>query len=213
MKDNELIRSLEAFLADGAAHDGDKIPGELELARKFNVSRSAVREALEYFTQLGVLERVRKKGTVRKKPDIEEMGRSLAFQLRMLRCGREEIKGARKMLECATAREVVETVTPVALDQLAAKNRELEAARHDGLRADRIDLEFHRLLLECCGNRLFLIFSQVLTLIFAVEFREKFHSEAAILRSVAAHDEMLRALRRRDLPAFRKLIAAHIAPL
>ncbi|HKO03871.1 MAG TPA: GntR family transcriptional regulator, partial [Candidatus Acidoferrales bacterium] len=41
----EVVAQLERLILDGALRPGDKLPPERELAERFNVSRSAVREA------------------------------------------------------------------------------------------------------------------------------------------------------------------------
>lgn len=57
----EIILQIEHAIAEGDLAEGDRLPGERELAETFGVSRASVREALRVLETLGVL--VARRGT------------------------------------------------------------------------------------------------------------------------------------------------------
>ena len=59
-----LIERFQNYLLDSGLSTGDPIPKEIELAEMFEVSRSDIREVIQHFAQLGLLKRVKKRGTV-----------------------------------------------------------------------------------------------------------------------------------------------------
>jgi len=60
---SQLIKEIRIMLASGEYQINEKLPTEIELAKKFNVSRSSIREALKSLNYLGVLESHTSKGT------------------------------------------------------------------------------------------------------------------------------------------------------
>ncbi len=209
----DLLTRFQAYLTEGGFRPGDRLPGELELAERFGVSRGTIREVITHLSLQGVLERRPNRGTILVRPDAETIGRELAFQLRLLECGREELKAARRMLELALLPETVRCVTAARLDELRRLVDEMETLEGDPEAADRLDLAFHRLLLETPGNRLLSVFAEVIGLLFDREHRQKFQSRAAVQKSVADHRKMLAALVARDGETMAKLMNDHLEPL
>lgn len=59
----EVSRRINAMIANGDLHDGDKLPPERELAETFGVSRTSVREAIRMLSRNGLLRSWRGSGT------------------------------------------------------------------------------------------------------------------------------------------------------
>lgn len=210
---NDLLSRFEAYLVDHGFKAGDRLPGELELAEEFGVSRGTIREIIIHLTLQGVLQRRSKAGTVLTVPGVETIGRELALQLRFLGCGREELKSARLMIESAAIPVLIRCLTPAQADNLNRLIDEMSAAENDPEEADRLDLAFHLELLKITGNRLLEVFAHVLSLLFDRDYRAPFRSAEAIRRSVNSHRAMLDAIRAGDEKRLHTLIEEHIRPL
>ena len=52
----EIVRQVKAMIAEGRLKGGDRLPPERDLAEKFVVSRTSVREALRALESLGLVE-------------------------------------------------------------------------------------------------------------------------------------------------------------
>lgn len=58
-----LFEKIKTEIADGVYKSGEKIPGEKELAEKYNISRQTVRQALSMLEQKALIERKQGSGT------------------------------------------------------------------------------------------------------------------------------------------------------
>jgi GntR family galactonate operon transcriptional repressor len=208
-----MLERFENYLVEEGFAPGDRLPGELELAARFGVSRGSIREIIVHLALLGVLDRAPRRGTVIAVPPAEAIGRVLAFQLRWLGCGREELKSARQMLELAVIPELIRCIAPAQLDKLNDLTDRMSAAENDPEEADRLDLAFHLAMQESARNRLLEVFGHVLSLLFDRKYRMPFHSVEAIRRSVTVHRAMIAAIREKDEGRFAALIKEHIQPL
>jgi len=51
----DIVRQVKALIADGRLNSGDRLPPERELAERFRVSRTSVREALRSLQSRGLI--------------------------------------------------------------------------------------------------------------------------------------------------------------
>ena len=63
MNKTEILQKFREYLTGNGFGPGDKLPGEMELAEQFGISRGDIREVLMHFSHLGLLSRVKKRGT------------------------------------------------------------------------------------------------------------------------------------------------------
>ena len=68
----KIKNRIKKFIEDGEVQPGEKIPTEMELAKKYNASRHTVRKALNLLTQEGKLNREQGVGTFVKKKSKTE---------------------------------------------------------------------------------------------------------------------------------------------
>jgi GntR family transcriptional regulator, transcriptional repressor for pyruvate dehydrogenase complex len=59
----QVMEQIKELIASGKYKPGDKLPTEHELAEKFGIGRSSIREAIKIFNYLGVLKSKAAKGT------------------------------------------------------------------------------------------------------------------------------------------------------
>ncbi|PWL17482.1 GntR family transcriptional regulator [Falsochrobactrum shanghaiense] len=52
---DDVIRQIESLILEGVLRGGDRLPGERELARQFDISRPILREALKHLENAGLL--------------------------------------------------------------------------------------------------------------------------------------------------------------
>lgn len=210
MPKSDLLERFERYILESGLQPGDRLPKETELAERFGASRGTLREAIAYLTAKGVLERRTSRGTVLRVPDAEDIANDLAFQLKLLHCGKAELNSARQILETSIVPSLVRHATPRQIDLLAEVNREMLACTHDRPRADALDLRFHLELFEITGNRLLKIFAQIITVQFEGKLRPPFRDAAAVEISGADHQAMIAAIAARDATALGQAIHDHI---
>src|SRR5207253_9164354 len=69
----EIVRQVKQMIAEGRLKSGDRLPPERDLAEKFVVSRSSVREALRALESLGLVEIRAGEGTVVRQVSVESL--------------------------------------------------------------------------------------------------------------------------------------------
>ncbi len=212
MVQHRLLKEFEHYLVKNFV-SGDRLPGEVELAQHFQVSRATIREIMIHLSFLGVLERTAKRGTFVKIPEAQEIGETLGFQLQASGYGFEEMKQTRLFLEISQAEILINKITPLDFDKLEALTAMMEKSASQPEKADRLDLEFHLALMKVTGNRILTIFSQVMLLMFEKKYRQKFLNAPAAMKSVRDHRSMLKAIRSGELQKLKVLIKKHIQPL
>ncbi len=133
---NAAYTALLAEIRDGQLAPGDRLR-ETELAHRFGVSRTPVREAIRQLEADGLVTHLPRVGaTVRKLEYSEVM----------------ELYEMRVVLECAAARMAARSASDVEIIEIEAIAAEL-ASVGKGTEASRLNRQFHRALLDAAKNR------------------------------------------------------------
>ena len=72
----EIVRQVKAMIAEGRLKSGDRLPPERDLAEKFVVSRTSVREALRALESLGLVEIRPGEGTFVREVSVDALDRA-----------------------------------------------------------------------------------------------------------------------------------------
>src|SRR5437867_8832817 len=95
----EIVRQVKQMIAEGRLKSGDRLPPERDLAEKFVVSRSSVREALRALESLGLVEIRPGEGTFVREVSVESLIEPLALMMFSQRGALAELFGAWCLLE------------------------------------------------------------------------------------------------------------------
>lgn len=149
----QIEEQLMNYILQEPVGIGEKIPNEYELAQRFGVGRSTIREAVKSLATKGIVEVRRGSGTyvvstcsMEKDPlGLEKFTDKYKLAL--------ELFEVRLMLEPEIAALASEYATPEEkeeLKRLCDKTEELYLAGEDHTKAD---VEFHTCIARCSGNR------------------------------------------------------------
>ncbi len=175
---------------------GQRIPNEFELAEKFGVGRSTIREAVKGLVSKGILEVRRGSGTyvVRTAPlDADPLGLSGLQDKYKLAL---ELFDVRLMLEPEIASRAAEYATEDDLSQLKQLCDETEQTYLEGKNHIPKDIEFHTCIARCSKNRVVetlipLINTAVMTfanLTHRLLMQETIETHRAIVNSITDRD-------------------------
>jgi len=144
-----LEEGIETVMTEAADHAGAKLPTERDLADRFQVSRHAIRQALERLETKGSLWRHVGRGTFRgRRTDAELQDDDVTTF-----CSPRHIYDARRMLEPSLASLAAVNATPSQIAEIQASCRRCAAARNmDDYEV--FDEAFHRSVAQASGNPL-----------------------------------------------------------
>src|SRR5256886_5196584 len=108
----EIVRQVKQLIAEGRFKSGDRLPRERELAEKFVVSRTSVREALRALESLGLIAIRPGEGTFVREVSIDALVGPLALMMTSQREAIAELFEARRVLEPAIAAPPAGRATP-----------------------------------------------------------------------------------------------------
>lgn len=208
----QLFEQFEEYLTSSGFSAGDVIAGEVELAERFGTSRGDIREVIQHYARLGLLKRVKKRGTVLQTLNDKGLKESFSFCLRMGGFYFEELKETRMLLESAIAPYILQRITPEKLEELEKNLRFQKKALSDPEHFEKLDQEFHKLLFDCCRNRVLTLFANILSMLFLKQYRKRFLTQEWTAIGHQCHTKILQALKENDLEQFRTLILNHINP-
>ncbi len=151
----DVLKQILEAVKNGRWNPGEKIPGELSLAEKFQVSRNCIREALKALSILNIIEARPGQGTFISEDALcqitnRELTEHLSEKVSVM-----ELMEIRIMLETQTVLWAIERASDDELERLKAI---IEKERQFGRDLSKSSLqpraEFHRILAEIAGNSL-----------------------------------------------------------
>src|SRR3954469_12096092 len=95
----EIVRQIKGMIGEGRLKSGDQLPPERDLAEKFLVSRTSVREALRALESVGLIEIRPGEGTFVREISVDALVEPLALVLLSQREMIGELFEARRLLE------------------------------------------------------------------------------------------------------------------
>jgi GntR family transcriptional repressor for pyruvate dehydrogenase complex len=206
----EIVRQIKSLIADGRLKSGDRLPPERDLAERFRVSRTSVREALRALESTGLIEIRAGEGAFVRRVSVESLIEPLALVILTQREGIAELYEARRLLEPpiaalaarrATAEELGEMVR--ILDEQA---REVAAGR-TGLAQDAA---FHAAIGHAAHNRAITRIVTALMDLLTQTREESLQTPGRPQRSHQDHRQILAAIQGRDEDAARQAMLDHL---
>ncbi len=212
MEKKLLGRRVEDALLDYILQEpieiGQKIPNEYELAEKFGVGRSTVREAVKGLVSKGILEVRRGSGTfVVSTSSLEEDPLGLSrfpdkYKLAL------ELFDVRLMIEPEIAVLACENATEEELDQLQKLCAEVEELCRSGEDHTAKDVEFHTCIARCSKNRVVELLVPVINS--AVVTFANLTQRSLKEETIITHREILDSILRKDAVGARCAMVMHL---
>ncbi len=147
-----IIDEVEGYIISGKLKPGDLLPPERELAERFGVSRTAVREAVKVLSEKGLLDVQQGRGAMVKHHSYDMVVNSLTLCLKLDRSDAQQLLEVRMGLEPEMAALAAERADEVQVDELRRLASELRRRTDDDPEAVQLDLQFHDLIQESAQN-------------------------------------------------------------
>ncbi len=192
---DEIYEKIYVAILEHRLHPGTKLVEE-RLADIFNVSRARIREVLARLAHEQIVELYPQRGAYVAKPTIEQA---------------LDVFEARRLIEPAVMRRLIETLTPEKLAQLRRhQDLEADARRRDDKRAViRLSGEFHSLAAELAGNTALARSMRELSVLTCLMI---FLYDAPTSTSCRAdeHSQIIDAVAKRDAARAERLMLEHL---
>ena len=187
--------AIERAILDGALRPGAALPTEQELADRFGVHRSTVREAIRQVEQEGLLQRREGRRLFVCLPGVHDLAPRATRLLLLHQTTFQELWDVALTLEPLAARRAASQATADDLAQVQA-NVDASAAETGLAALVALDMEFHALVGRASHNRALMLAREPVGLLYNPTLLQIFQRlPKASARNLAAHQHTLDALR------------------
>lgn len=152
-----IVENIRRAIYTGTLEAGQQLPSEPDLARQFNVSRSAVREALKVLELSGLLtvRRGYHGGTFVSPPDFEEASEVATLSLHLGHTTVDQLTEAREVIEIRAAELAATRCSDPEVATLEETIGQMEQYVNLPARFITADIDFHMAVAEMSQNNVF----------------------------------------------------------
>ena len=214
----QIVEQIEQSIRSGDLKPGQQLPSERELAERFGVSRTAVREAIKTLREKGLAEAYSGRGTFITEPSATRVRDSVA---RIAKLGQAEtyahLVDVREILEPEIAARAAAFVAEArsrgeekSLSSMREAIAAMDAAIDDPVAFIEGDLDFHLALAEAADNPVILTLIDSIVGLLREQRTRIFFVPGGPQRGQFHHKRILAAVERGDPDAARLAIRAHL---
>ncbi|PYM74045.1 MAG: GntR family transcriptional regulator [Candidatus Rokuibacteriota bacterium] len=198
----DIVRQVKALIADGRLNSGDRLPPERELAERFRVSRTSVREALRSLQSRGLIEIRAGEGAFVRDVSVEALIEPLALV--------GELFEARRILEPAIAALAARRASREEVGEMERILEEQAREVAQGRTGMAQDSALHAAIAEAAHNRAIVRIVNALLDLLSQSREESLLTPGRPTRSHHDHRRMLRAIRRGDEAGAYRAMRTHL---
>jgi GntR family transcriptional repressor for pyruvate dehydrogenase complex len=177
---------LEEAIAAGEFAEGEYLPPEPELCRRFGVSRTVVREALGTLEARGLVAVQHGRGAVVLPNRAPAVSSLLRFEWRAGRGTPSQLLEARRVLETAVARLAAARATEADVETMAQALRDMAVAQTPEAYITA-DLSFHTAIVRAAGNPILGLLNDALAELLRASRRQTYFIPGAVASSLRDH--------------------------
>lgn len=206
----QVAEQIRRLITDGTLKPGDLLPPERELAQRLGVGRSSIRDAVRTLEVMGILEPRQGHGTVVRDLSAESLIIPLAAVLTRKRELVSELLDVRRMIEPGLAARAAKNATREEVAQMAEILQRHGEKLRRGLPTIQEDTDFHYAIALAARNTVVLKVLDVLMDLLVEHRSRSLQVPGRPERSYKGHQQILRAIQRRDPKAAEKAVCKHL---
>jgi GntR family transcriptional regulator, transcriptional repressor for pyruvate dehydrogenase complex len=207
----QIVQQIEESIIKGTLKAGDQLPAERELAQRFGVSRTAVREAVKALREKGLVEAYSGRGTFITDGTTHAVRQSLDL---MVKIGQPEgsinLAEVRAILEPEIAALAAERIQESELATMREAVAVMDRAGKDPDAYVEADLDFHLALAEGAANPLILSLLDSIVALLREQRIRIFKVAGGPERGQIHHKRILDAVQRHEPEEARSAMRAHL---
>ncbi|MFC0522982.1 FadR/GntR family transcriptional regulator [Pontibacillus salicampi] len=210
----EVADSLLEMIQKGDIRPGDKLDSVEQLAKNYNVGRSAIREALSALRATGILEMRQGEGTFVKEFDPTKFSLPVSIAFIMKRKDIKELMDVRKILEVGAVYTAALEHNQGDLRAMHQALVDMEEANGNGELGEKADLDFHLAIAHATHNDMLINLMNSVSEIMMEAMREArklwFHSEKKTFKLLEEHKLIYQAIEKQDGDKAQELMLFHL---
>lgn len=207
----QIVQQIEESIVSGDLKPGDQLPAERELALRFGVSRTAVREAVKALREKGLVEAYSGRGTFIRDGTTQAVRQSLDLMVKIgQQDGSTHLAEVRAILEPEIAALAATRIQDAELATMREAVAVMDRAGQDPDAYIEADLDFHLALAEGAGNPLILSLLDSIVGLLREQRLRIFRVPGGPERGQSHHKRILEAVERHDPEKAREAMRAHL---
>jgi len=200
----------EVILSSPTSKVAEKLPGELKLAKQYNVSRPVIREALKLLQERGLITLKNGSGAYITRPENDTVMNAINRIMQVDRIKSDDLTQMREILELSSVDRAVKCITDEQLremDEILTKFEDKSLPLKERV---KLDEQFHIAIAQATGNELLSMFVGVLTSLLRDYMGKGILIEGGIEDAIKRHREIYQALLNRDAKAVHQAMVEHL---
>lgn len=207
----QIVQQIEESIVKGSLKPGDQLPAERELAQRFGVSRTAVREAVKALREKGLVEAYSGRGTFITDGTTQAVRQSLDLMVKIGQAeGSSHLAEVRAILEPEIAALAAVRIQDPELATMRDAVAAMDKAGRDPETYIEADLDFHLALAEGASNPLILSLLDSIVGLLREQRLRIFRVPGGPERGQLHHKRILDAVERHDSEGAREAMRAHL---
>lgn len=208
----QVARQIQEMIVSGALEEGNRLPPERELAEKFGVSRTAIREAIKVLSARGLIEVVPGRGSFVSSLNAEAVSHYMQLLVKVRSASLIQFHEIRTALEVAAAGSAAERATSEEITQLKELSDNIDEFLASGDKEGFIamDVSFHAKVAELTHNPLYQAVLEPIMGTLADSRRITYHIEDSPKRGQEFHQLILHRITHADVDGARAVMRQHM---
>jgi len=208
---DKIIRQIRSLITSGQLNPGDKLPSERQLAIKFGIGRSYVRDAIRKLEFYGILKTMPQSGTVISGIGITALEGLITDVLAIEETDFTSLVETRVILEINAAALAAEKRTS---EDIVALNNALSAYEtklSESEQAMEEDLLFHLKIAEASKNRVLKSLMLIITPDILKSYAQlKVCNTDTVQKTIKEHQDILDFIVKQDVEGVKKAMKNHL---
>ena len=207
----QIVEQIEQSIRGGQLKPGDQLPAERDLAERFGVSRTAVREAVKALCEKGLVEALPGRGTFVIDATSHVIKQSLDLLVNSTTAeGLAHLEDIREIFEPEIAARAATRAEPKQVAAMRDAISVMDRMLNDVGAYIEADLDFHLALAEAAQNPLVLTLIDSIVGLLRVQRTRCFYAPKGPARGQLHHRRILEAVENHDAVAARAAMQDHL---
>jgi GntR family transcriptional regulator, transcriptional repressor for pyruvate dehydrogenase complex len=190
----EIVRALTDLIMNRVWKPGDLIPSEKELAVRFQVGRSTIREAVKSLVVLGVLEARAGEGSFVRESTSELLSGAFRWGLLLGERNLDDLVDVRVLVEVECTRRAARRHSRELTEELFESIREMQVRRADDNAFKESDTKFHLTISRAAQNPIFENIGSTIQSMCRIWYPKTYYIPETKGRTVAEHTAIADAI-------------------